>query len=141
MNDLEVFLETGQSPKYDSEKILGRWKFDITSAINAFRRMKPNTTSKELLAVRRYITSAFENTSFVAMTDGKAILKNSPPLRLTPAASATPQTYEGGWKNLDGKYQLTLTLGGSPQDLAATVEGDRLTLANEGIGFVFNRED
>ena len=141
MKDLGVFLETGQSPKYDSEKILGRWKFDTTAAINAFRRMKPNTTTKELLAVRRYITAAFEKTSFVAMTGGKALLKNSPPLRLTPAAAVTPQTYEGDWKNLDGKYQLTLTMGGSPQDLAATVDGDRLTLANEGIGFVFNRED
>jgi len=77
----------------------------------------------------------------VAMTDGKAILKNTPPLRLTPAAAFTPQTCEGQWKNLEGKYQLSLTLNGAAQELAATVEGDRLTVLNEGTPFVFNRED
>ena len=27
--DLKTYLETGKSPKYDDEKILGRWAFDF----------------------------------------------------------------------------------------------------------------
>jgi hypothetical protein len=26
-HDLKIYLETGKSPKYDDERILGRWEF------------------------------------------------------------------------------------------------------------------
>ena len=141
MKDLCQFLETGQSPKYDGEKILGRWKLDVTAVITTFRRMKPNVTAKEMIVKRRNILAAFDKTSFVAMTDGKAILRNSPPLRLDQAAAPNVQTSECQWRNVGGKYQLSVTLGGSAQDLSAAVDGDRLTLVSEGVGFPFNRED
>ena len=140
LDDLRVYLETGQSPKYGSEKILGRWNFDVSSAINLFRRLKPNITAKELNLVRRAISVAFEKTSFVAMTDGKSILKNCPPLHFPPTSVAV-KNYEGLWKNLDGKYQLTMNFDGTEQDLPATVDGDRLTVSSEGVGLIFNRED
>ena len=145
MKDLCTFLQTGQSPKYDPEKILGRWKLDVGSAITAYRRLKPNVTVKEMLVVRRAITAAFERTAFVAMTEGKtgegkAILKNAPPLRLS-AMSAAAQNYDCHWRNLDGKYELTVPMGGSEQSLAAVVEGDRLTVTSDGVNFVFTRQD
>jgi len=141
MKDLCTFLETGQSPKYDPEKILGRWKLDVTGLITAFRRIKPNVSAKEMIAVRRAITAAFEKTGFVAMTDGRAILKSAPPLRLAQGAGVSLQNYDGRWKNVSGKYELSLSVGGGEQDLPATVEGDRLTVLSDGVGFVFNRED
>jgi hypothetical protein len=86
----------------------------------------------------------FAKTSFVAMTDHQAILKNVPQLKL-PTAGAAPsggmQTLKGQWKNEDGKYQLTLSGGIRDEQLAAAVEGDRLTLGAEGLGLVFDRED
>ena len=86
----------------------------------------------------------FAKTSFVAMTDHQAILKNVPQLKLPAtgaAPSSGPQTLKGQWKNLDGKYQLTLSGGIKDEQLPATVEGDRLTIAAEGMGLVFDRED
>jgi len=144
MKDLRIFLETGQSPKYASERILGRWEFDVHSVVNIARRLKPNMAAKELQALRRYLTAAFEKTSFVAMTDHQARLKNVPQLRL-PTAGAAPslatQTLEGKWDNQGGKYHLSMS-GGGQQELTATVEGDRLTInAVEGMNLVFNRED
>jgi hypothetical protein len=145
LQDLRSFLETGKSPKYDPEKILGRWNFNVTVAMALFRKAKPNITSKEMQIWRNWMMAAFAKTSFVAMTDHQAILKNVPQLRL-PAAGAAPssggpQTLKGQWKNLDGKYELTLAGGTRDEQLSASIEGDRLTIAGAGMGLVFDRED
>ena len=144
LKDLQQFLMTGRSPKYESETILGRWDFDISSAMRTMHQAKPNMSSTEMQRMKKWMVSAFAKTSFVAMTDHKAILKNLPPLKL-PAANAPgaggPQTIEGQWKNLDGKYEVSLSLGGKEEQLSATVEGDRLLIKNPGVDLAFNRED
>ena len=145
LQDLLTFLETGKSPQYDPEKILGRWNFNVTVAMAMFRKAKPNITSKEMQFWRSWFTAAFAKTSFVAMTDHQAILKNVSQLRLpapgAAAPSAGPQTLKGQWKKLDGKYELTLSGGIRDEELTASVEGDRLTIAGPGMGLVFDRED
>jgi hypothetical protein len=140
MKDLRIFLATGQSPKYSREKILGRWDFDVPAAINAARRAKPNMAGKELLAIRRYISTAFEKTSFVAMTDHRVILKNLPQGRVSATGPIAAQNFEGKWDSQGGKYQVIMSGGG--QDFTAEVEGDRLTM-NSGMGMslIFQRED
>jgi hypothetical protein len=45
---------------------------------------------------------------------------------------------QGQWKDAGGKYLLSLSGG---QELAASVEGDRLMIASQGMDLVFNRED
>lgn len=141
--DLPTFLETGRSPKYDSEKILGRWNFNVSVALSLLRRAKPNISSKEMQNWRNWMTAAYAKTSFVAMTDHQAILKNVPQVRL-PApgtvSSGGPQTLKGGWKSLDGKYQLALSGGTKEEALTATIQGDRLTIGGEGMELVFDRE-
>ena len=102
LKDLPTYLETGKSPKYDSEKILGRWNFNVNVAMSLFRRAKPNISSKEMQNWKRWMVAAFAKTSFVAMTDHQAILKNVPQLRLPAAGaapSAGPQTLKGQWKS------------------------------------------
>ena len=144
LKEVPTFLVTGKSPKYDGEKILGRWNFNVNVAMGLFRRAKPNISSTEMQKWKRWMVGAFAKTSFVAMTDHQALLKNAPQLRVASAgavASGGPQTLKGQWKDLDGKYQLTLSGGGRDEQLAATVEGDRLTIAAEGMGLVFDREN
>jgi len=144
LEDVSTYLVTAKSAKYDSQRILGRWNFNLNVTMSLFRRAKPNISSKEMLQWKRWMIASFAKTSLVAMTDHQAILKNTPPLRL-PAAGATvssgPQTLKGQWKDLDGKYQLALS-GGSKDDLlTTTIEGDRLTIAGEGMSLVLDRED
>lgn len=143
MEDLCVFLETGQSPKYESQKILGRWKIDVGAMFNVFRRLKPNMPNKERLALRLYLTAAYEKTSLVAMTDHQLVLKNVPPLRL-PAPGTAPsigtQTLPGKWDEQGGKYLISFS-GGAQQDCAATIEGDRLTINASELALIFIRED
>ena len=78
IKDLPIYLETGKSPKYGQEKILGRWNFNVNVTMSLFRRAKPNISSKEMQSWKRWMLAAFAKTSFVAMTDHQAILKNLP---------------------------------------------------------------
>jgi hypothetical protein len=143
MKDLRHFLATGQSPKYDSEKILGRWSFNVGAAVNAARRLKPNMAAKELVLIRRYITTFYEKTSFVAMTDHRALLKNLPQSGLPAggaAGSLGTQNLDGKWDNQGGKYQLSMSSG--QKEFTATIEGDRLTInTGEALNLFFDRED
>ncbi len=144
IKDVPSYLATGRSAKYDPEKILGRWNFNVNVTMALFRRARPNISSKEMLNWKRWMVSAFSKASFVAMTDHQAILKNVPQVRLPAAGTApasAPQTLKGQWKDLDGKYQLALSGGSRDESVTATIEGDRLTIGGEGTGLVFDRED
>jgi uncharacterized membrane protein required for colicin V production len=138
--DLRAYLETGRSPKYASEPILGRWDFNISAALRFILLSRQNITSKEMRELKRSIGPAFAKTTLVATTEHKVILKDLPPIRSTGVVGP-PQTHPGEWKNLDGKYQLSLSSGGENEEIAATVEGDRLTLKRAGMDLVFDRED
>jgi hypothetical protein len=140
LSDLRVFLEKGESQKYDSISILGRWKFDLNAAYSALRRAKPNMPSSEMQKLKRFFVIPFSKTTFVAMIDHQALLKDSPPLRLAPTGVPAPntQTLQGQWKQVDAKYQLTLPGEG---DLPISVDGERLTLKGPSMDWVFNRED
>jgi hypothetical protein len=139
LGDLRVYLVSGQSPKFDPIKILGRWRFDVGSAVAAMRRAKPNMPSSEMQRIRKYMETAYNKTTCVARPDNQIALRNVPSLQ-APAAGAPPagqQTLQGQWKDVDGKYQLNL----SGQELMATVEADRLKIATPAMDLVFNRED
>jgi hypothetical protein len=146
--DLRTYLVTGESPKFDPEKILGRWSFDANAAAVAMRRLKPNMMSTEMQRVRKYMETAFSKTTCVARPDNQVVLRNVPPLQAAtaPAAGAPPsaatpapasQTMQGQWKDAGGKYQLSF----SGQEWPATVEGDRLKIANQNMELVFSRQD
>jgi hypothetical protein len=142
LKDLEGFLVTLRSPKYDSERILGRWNFDVHAAIAAYRKAKPNIASTEMQRMRRLIEANFAKASIVAMPDQHALLKNLAQLKVVPSAPpAVGQTAQGQWAKQDGKYQFTFSLEGREQQVPATLDGDRLTLNNEGTELVLLRED
>ena len=132
LQDLRTFLETGRSPKYETENILGRWIFDVNYTLLAIRKTKPNLPSSELSKMKKGLMATFAKTAFVATTDHKAIFKNLP-----QATSAQP-TLQGEWQGAQGKYILTLPEKG---DVSATVDGDRLTATGGGLELAFSREE
>jgi hypothetical protein len=146
LKDLREYLETGRSAKYDQERILGRWKFSVNSALSLARKNKPNATSTEMLRLKKWMLGAFDKTSLVAMVGGQVILKHLPPLKIpvgpaaAAAAAAGPQTLQGQWKGGDGKYQLNFS-GGAEVETVATVEGDRMSMLVQGIALAFDREN
>jgi len=135
-----MFLEQGKSPKYDPEKILGRWDFNVNAAMALLRRTKPKISSSEMQKAKRWMLAAFSKTSMVAAPDHQLILKNAPPLKAV-TATAEQQTWQGQWQGVDGKYQLSINANGKQEDLVAEVEGDRLNVTGGTVGLVFSPED
>ncbi|HEV2390833.1 MAG TPA: CvpA family protein [Verrucomicrobiae bacterium] len=135
LSDLNAYLASGRSAKYDPIKILGRWTFNVGAGVAAMRRARPSIPASEMQRVRKYVEVQFGKTGLIAKPDNQISIKSLPPLKAGTPGS--PQDYEGQWKDVDGKYLISF----SGMDLNATVEGDRLTIKNPGMDLVFDRED
>ena len=128
LKDLKTYLETGTSPKFDEEKILGRWQFNFRSSVAEARRRKPTIGSAELTRLRRSLAAIFANATFIATVDNKAILR-------TPS---NPQAKEmtGTWKSAGGGQYI---LEGDPKgEVKAYVDGKHVTFVKEGVALVFD---
>jgi len=127
LKDLETFLQTGKSPKYDPIKVIGRWDFNANAAYVLVRKARPNLTSKDARAVRTAMLN-LGKINIVATADQQATLKNAP---------GPQKTIQGQWKDLDGKYELVFP----DADVVATIDNDRMTFPWKGTDWVFDRED
>jgi Colicin V production protein len=136
MDDLTNYLATGKSPKYDSEKIVGRWDFDLVPALAELRQAQPHITPTEMKAIRALWSQAFAQTTFVAGTDGQAFLKNIPDFKTQPPNS---QTWKGQWSGGPTNYVLSLSTSGPTESATAETDGLRLTIKMEDTTFVFER--
>ena len=127
LKDLKTYLQTGKSPKYDEEKILGRWAFDFRASLNLARRKTPNMGSAEIRRLKTGLT-ALAKATLVATVDNKAILK---------FGSGSAGTTQGTWKGNDGKYVLRVSEAGRKLDLDVTIEGRNLIFSKDGYFMVF----
>ncbi len=85
LKDVLTFARTGDSPKYEKEKLLGRWQIDLVPTVQAIRK-KRNPPLPEL----KYITAMYrvmlKDVSLVASADNKISLRGS-----VPDAAAIPR--------------------------------------------------
>jgi len=140
LKDLRTYLETGKSPKYDSEKILGRWLFDLDGTLGQLKNSKPNIGSGELLRQKKVMTALFTQTTFIAAVDKQAIFKGVVQVKPAAVASDRQQSIQGQWEGGNTKYRLIFSGKGIPEALDAVVEGDKLTVSGLGLDLVFERE-
>ncbi len=84
LHDFRTYLETGKSPKFDDEKILGHWRTDVNSIITDARRKRTNLQPLELKALRYALNTLLKQATLTAYTDGRYVVKVPPP----PAAPA-----------------------------------------------------
>ena len=136
MDDLTNYLVTGKSPKYDSEKIVGHWSFDVVPALAAFREANPKIKPADMKALRALWNQNFAQTTFVAGSDGQAFVKNVPDFKTKPPAMST---WQGQWVGVDTNYSLTLGLNGHNASASAVTDGLRLTIKMDGTTYVFER--
>jgi hypothetical protein len=135
LTDLQKFLQEGKSEKYDSERILGRWLFDVNSTISGFRRTRANVPLPELQKFRRLLTERYTKATLVAAPDNQALIKNLPAL-----PTDAMQTLDGKWRKLGEEYELELA-GGTDKRMAK-IENFRLVLSgSEAWPLVFVKED
>jgi len=150
-DDLCAFLKTGKSVKYGSQAIVGRWDFNIAATTGKLLESRPVISSREMRALRVWVSQSYTNTAFVAGADRKAFMKNLPqpkpqpaPPRGQPTVPPTIETtsWEGRWKTDGTSYELSLNSGGKKQSMPAQVEGNRLTVVKEDKNtLVFDRQE
>lgn len=96
LKDLQAFLRTGKSAKYDEEKILGRWRLDPAPTMRELRRLSPEMSSAEFSQAKKIIYMVAPLVSLVSSPDNKFVLKvNVAELAsqvMTLAAAGTPTT-------------------------------------------------
>ena len=136
MADMTNYLITGKSPKYDSEKIIGRWDFDVVPALGALLEAQPKIKPNDLKAIRALWTQAFASTTFVAGSDGQAFLKGVPDFKTTPVQT---NTWTGQWTDDGANYDLTLSANNKTIVATAKTDGLRLTIKGAGNTYVFER--
>ncbi len=141
LKDLETFLQTGKSAKYDGERILGRWTFDANASVLAYRRTKPNASGGESAKLRGWMTEKFPKSSIVAAPDRMVVLKGFPVIRLQPGQpfSGEAKNMKGEWKAGNDGYELNLE-GGTDKRLAK-FEGNRLVISGDSTPVAFVKED
>ncbi len=140
--DLDKFLETGKSEKYDGEKILGRWRFDSNGSMLAYRRLKPKIVGGEATRIRAWMHERFGTAVIVAAPDKMVVIKNFSELSLQPgqAAPSNPRNLKGEWSQADDA-DYAFNLEGGTEKRVAKFEGKYLVLAGEGISIAFIKED
>ena len=138
LDDVSVYLKTGDSPKYDSEKILGRWDFNVSASVAMLRQSQPNIPASQMRTIRAMWTQGFADTTFVAGSDGQAFLKNLPNFKKLPP---TPETWKGTWIAGDANYNLSLANNGENKIMTAQTDGARLTLKDDKSTLIFDPEN
>jgi len=137
--DLMDYLKTGKSAKYDEEKILGRWNFNLSTTMAMLRQSQPNLSPNEMRAIRALWTAGYAETTFVAGGDGQAFLKYLPNFKNKPP---TPETWKGSWTGTDTNYVLSISSNGDSKTMTAQINGGRLTLKDDrNTPLIFDRED
>lgn len=125
LKDLRTYLETGKSPKYDENKILGRWRLDVNALLRQLKKKKADITAAELGMVKRVATTALTGVTLRASPDNKIVVKAPAapaPEPTTDATAAAPAPAAA----LDPRYRVAQQqqprLGaGGPTSIAANL--------------------
>ena len=143
LQDLSNFVATGKSAKYDGEKILGRWTFEMNGAITALKKTRPNLTPSQLQYYKMTIFPPLANLTLTITPDKQVLVKNLARINfgVSPPQASQPQNLRGRWQHYGaGSYRLILDSAGKTENLEALIEGDRLTIGGETIPLVLERE-
>ncbi len=143
--DLNTFLDTGKSEKYDKHeggRLLGRWRFDASSSLLAYRRQKPNIVGAEAARLRTALRERYGKCSIVAAPDKMVAVKNIPDTKTQLQPGQTPElkTYKGTWQ-ADGLEAYEFNLEGGTDRRTAKFEGTHLVLGGDSIPLAFVKED
>ena len=91
LKDFRTYLETGISPRYEEEKILGKWRLDPYATMAQERKRHPEMTSTEMRRLKTVMTEIMPAVSVTATTDKKVALKaDGVADRLTQLFQPTP---------------------------------------------------
>lgn len=135
LNDLQEYLKSGKSPKFDDETILGVWTINPQTSLNREWKKHPGISLRQLAKIRQDMYPLITDLSLTATTDNKMILKKQ-------ALGSTKSTVVavGNWKKDNGTYEISLP-GSKPETTEVEIdEGDTMLLPKDGYVLVFDKE-
>ena len=74
LDDLNGYLQSGKSAKYDGEKIIGRWEFNVNVTLAWWRQDHPRIPASEMRSTRDLMTQAYAQTRILATGDNQLLL-------------------------------------------------------------------
>lgn len=133
--DLQEYLTTGKSAKYDSEQILGIWVVDLSGSIAEARKRNPSLTPLQVRDLRQQLQPEVSGLSLTATTDKQMILKENNANTPVPVVVA-----RGTWKQEGDNYSVTIPAN-KPDTVQVSIEAaTKLLLPRAGHLLVFNKE-
>ena len=135
LTDLQEYLNTGTSPKFGGEKILGIWTIDVRATLTGERNRHPDLPPRQTAALRTNLLPLIAGFSLLAAPDNQIVLEKQNPNSHLP----TP-VGQGTWKKADNSYEVTLP-NNKPETVAATPADDgTLQFPWDGHLLIFNKE-
>ena len=69
LDDLKAYLETGESPQYADELLLGKWEFDGNATINYFKKNTIGVKARQIREMKDVVNNWLTGMSMVAYPD------------------------------------------------------------------------
>jgi hypothetical protein len=135
LDDLQAYLKTGQSPKFDGEPILGIWTIHRGESLAQERRRHPGLTPVQLRQIQSDMFPIITGLSLTALPGQQMILKKQDPTTLEKSIVAT-----GTWKRDGAGYEVTLPGSRPETSVVEMQEGGRLLLPKDSYVLVFDKE-
>ena len=142
--DLKQYLETGVSPKFAAEKILGNWAYDELTTLRLNREMQSDIGAIAWLRLKTELLQRFENCVFSAFYDHKAKLVLAPNMEgraspTQPVPTPVPgrpgqfrTNYVALWLTTNAAYSATGKWSGSAPNYLVTLGNRSGTATSEG---------
>ena len=144
LDDLNTYLQTGKSAKYDGEKIIGHWEFNPAVTIAWLRQSNPKIPASEMRLIRARWTQAYADTRILATGDNQLFFRSLPKFLAKPQPGQPAfqaENWKGDWTDNNGSYDLHLTLNSDEKFMTAKAEDLRLSIKDGKNLMVFDRAD
>jgi hypothetical protein len=133
LDDLNDYLKTGHSSKYDPQSILGVWKIDRDATFLQEKKKLQNPTPLNVIRLRNSLMPVMAGLNLTVTTDHNFIVKKDSGNGLQAIASGT-------WKKEGDSYQIDLP-GNQPDNAEVVIKGDdQLLMPRNGVTMVFSKE-
>jgi hypothetical protein len=135
LTDLQEFLNTGKSAKYDGERILGIWDINVPATLAGERKRHPDMSRNQIVALHSALAPMIKGLSLMAAPDNKILLRKENPNNALP----TP-VGQGTWSKNGNAWEITLPEN-NPDTTELTLTDDgALQFARDGHLLIFNKE-
>jgi hypothetical protein len=133
LHDLKGYLATGRSEKYDSEKILGRWEFNLATTVAENKKVR-RMSGLEVNKMRGLLNAQLDGMVLLATLDNQVIMRR-------PGANNSVVRRTASWKSAGaGKYFVNFPISDDKRiDLELNVEDRRLTATLLSYIIVFDK--